>query len=86
MTREMGKERGRVFDGGMGGGDKFSTRQTTLGSYNWLINVQMARSVSPFRYAFSWRGEKKNAHSQGNTLERRILFLSLGWHQTNAVI
>lgn len=34
------------------------------------------------------RGEGRGGgvHSQGKTLERTILFLSLGWHQTNAVI
>ncbi len=31
-------------------------------------------------------GKKEMIRSQGNTLERRILFLSLDWHQTNAVI
>lgn len=30
--------------------------------------------------------KKRNLHSRGNTLERRILFLSLGWHQTSVVI
>lgn len=30
--------------------------------------------------------ERENIRTQGNTLEKNILFLSFAWHQTSSVI